>query len=702
MKATGYQPSVGLTVGSNPAQHIVGDRRAYGDGSGFGAMSQGIGAVLTAYEKEREEDMVTDITAAKNEYDKRMSDLLYSDNGLMRRELDGARGIGEEYEQSEKKIREECFGMVPKSKRAHVAFTKMVDAEASRNFSLVRDHSYKQRDAYKAVTFDNMVQLKSETVQKYYKNHELIGANLEDIRTNLYANYVTQKGEAWCESKFNQIEDDIIQKTIESAIANDDKEAAQDLLSAYGDRVEPSKLNSIRSNLINAEKQDAVITMAEQIAKDCEYDVTKIDEVMANVDSYGDVNEGGAYYLAKEYIADMQGTKYSWGGNDKNGIDCSGYTKNVMVKMGWTDIPRTADTQCKWAEDKGMFRPNDGSYQPKAGDLVFIVNTDPNNKNAYKNVTHVGFMDENGNLQQAGSSKGVGSVPMSTFEGKILGYATTGTKTSRMPMGAKEKEALRNKVYNNCVKQKQIEKARVEQTLEAIDDEMWKMSQAGITDPLAYQKVANRYANDKDVYRKAVATADSYTKPSGTGKLSSDEEAQLKDMIDCGEFGSVDKARDRLIQLGASPAEIRNLIDYYQNNEFKSYDWSAMKQRFKNVIGINDNYLWLGAKEAAKDFVRKYKADNDGRLPPEEDVLEAACNAGMKPKIAWYSSKNQYSLWERMGIRRAEMYNMKISKIDESSNGGYIVTYRDGTQQEYTEAEFDAKLEKVRMGERGE
>lgn len=695
MKATGYQPSVGLTVGSNPAQHIVGDRRAYGDGSGFGAMSQGIGAVLTAYEKEREEDMVTDITAAKNEYDKRMNDLLYSDNGLMRREFDGARGIGEEYEQSEKKIREECFGMVPKSKRAHIAFTKMVDAEASRNFSLVRDHSYKQRNAYKAVTFDNMVQLKSETVQKYYNNHELIGANLADIKTNLYANYVTQKGEAWCESKFNQIEDDIIQKTIESAIANDDKEAAQDLLSAFGDRVEPSKLNNIRSNLINAEKQDAVITMAEQIAKDCEYDVTKIDEVMANVDSYGEVNEGGTYYLAKEYIADMQGTKYSWGGNDKNGIDCSGYTKNVMVKMGWTDIPRTADTQCKWAEDKGMFRPNDGSYQPKAGDLVFIVNTDPNNKNAYKNVTHVGFVDENGNLQQAGSSKGVGSVPMSAFEGKILGYATTGTKTSRMPMGAKEKEALRNKVYNNCVKQKQIEKARVEQTLEAIDDEMWKMSQAGITDPLAYQKVANRYANDKDVYRKAIATADSYTKPSGTGKLSEDDMAILKDRIDCGQYADEGFLRESLSSWGVPPHQQRQVLQYYKKHKEDKFDWGAMQQRFNKEIGTKDKVLWYGAKQAGQDYIEEYKRTHQGESPTNAQVLEVVLQSGVKPSVGWLGGAG----YEAMGISNAEMRYFGWADAIDNNDGTVTVIAPSGAEMVVDKDDFDERIERLREGQ---
>lgn len=695
MKATGYQPSVGLTVGSNPAQHIVGDRRAYGDGSGFGAMSQGIGAVLTAYEKEREEDMVTDITAAKNEYDKRMNDLLYSDNGLMRREFDGARGIGEEYEQNEKKIREECFGMVPKSKRAHIAFTKMVDAEASRNFSLVRDHSYKQRNAYKAVTFDNMVQLKSETVQKYYNNHELLRANLEDIRTNLYANYVTQKGEAWCESKFNQIEDDIIQKTIESAIANDDKEAAQDLLSAYGDRVEPSKLNNIRSNLINAEKQDAVITMAEQIAKDCEYDVTKIDEVMANVDSYGEVNEGGAYYLAKEYIADMQGTKYSWGGNDKNGIDCSGYTKNVMVKMGWTDIPRTADTQCKWAEDKGMFRPNDGSYQPKAGDLVFIVNTDPNNKNAYKNVTHVGFVDENGNLQQSGSSKGVGSVPMSTFEGKILGYATTGTKTSRIPMSAKEKEALRNKVYNNCVKQKQIEKARVEQTLEAIDDEMWKMSQAGITDPLAYQKVANRYANDKDVYRKAVATADSYTKPSGTGKLSEDDMAILKDRIDCGQYADEGFLRESLSSWGVPPHQQRQVLQYYKKHKEDKFDWDAMQQRFNKEIGTKDKALWYGAKQAGQDYIEEYKRTHQGESPTNAQVLEVVLQSGVKPSVGWLGGAG----YEAMGISNAEMRYFGWADAIDNNDGTVTVVAPSGAEMVVDKDVFDERIERLREGQ---
>ena len=626
----------------------------------------------------------------------------------MHKELANARGIGKTFEEEEKKIRADILPMLPKYEKAHIAFAKMVDAEANRNFSLVRDHSYKQRDAYKAVTFDNMVQLKSETAQKYYKNHELIGANLADIKTNLYANYVTQKGEAWCEAKFNQIEDDIIVKIISSAQANGDMQAVQDLLSTYGDRVEQSKLNNIRSGAVTAQKQNETITEVDRIVKKYNYDITKIDDMAKEMDYYETVDEGGTYYLGKEYMSSMQGVKYLYGGNGKDGIDCSAYTQQMMQAMKWDDIPRVADAQCKWAEDKGMFRPNDGSYQPKAGDLVFIVNTDPKNKNAYKNVTHVGFVDENGDLQQAGSSKGVGSVPMSTFEGKILGYATTGTRVKRIPRTAKEKQEARNMLWNACVKQQQLEKKRRTQLYNDADNEMWEMAQAGITDRALFQKVANRHMDDKELYRDLMGLVDNYTGQNGgvggtsggskSGSLSSNEEAILKDMIDCGTIANESDLNEFFTQTGVSPAERRKILDYYQNNEFKSFDWNAMKQRFANVIGIRDDRLWRGAKEAAKDYIRQYKANNDGRLPAEEDVLKAACDAGMKPNISsWWGIGEQYSVWERLGIRQAEMYNMKISKIDESSNG-YIVTYRDGSQEALTEDELDAKINKERFG----
>lgn len=85
---------------------------------------------------------------------------------------------------------------------------------------------------------------------------------------------------------------------------------------------------------------------------------------------------------AKRYF----GSPYRWGGNTRNGIDCSGLTKNVYAQVG-ISIPRTADTQLKAST-------RITASQAQLGDLVFYRD---NNGRAY----HVGIYVGNGRMIDA-------------------------------------------------------------------------------------------------------------------------------------------------------------------------------------------------------------------------------------------------------------------------------------------------------------
>lgn len=129
----------------------------------------------------------------------------------------------------------------------------------------------------------------------------------------------------------------------------------------------------------------------------------------------------------------LYGMPYELGADGTNATDCGLFTKSIANAGGYDIGDRSADGQLRHAEENGTFF-NGGT--PKAGSLVFIkgtsdrwtptddwntVQANPSNY-AYKGVTHVGFVDENGNILQAGSS-GVKAVPMSAFDGQIFGYA---------------------------------------------------------------------------------------------------------------------------------------------------------------------------------------------------------------------------------------------------------------------------------------
>ena len=98
---------------------------------------------------------------------------------------------------------------------------------------------------------------------------------------------------------------------------------------------------------------------------------------------------------ARTYI----GTPYKWGGNDKNGIDCSGLLVRSFESVGMK-LPRTTSQQIDLGKKVSL-------KKSKEGDLVFFAFGKSKRK-----VTHVGLVSNRKNNSDikfihASSSKGV-------------------------------------------------------------------------------------------------------------------------------------------------------------------------------------------------------------------------------------------------------------------------------------------------------
>ena len=91
-------------------------------------------------------------------------------------------------------------------------------------------------------------------------------------------------------------------------------------------------------------------------------------------------------------IDSWMGTPYVYGGNSKNGVDCSAFTQAVFRSIG-IEIPRRASRQSIAADDVSL--PN-----LKYGDLVFF-NT------SGSGISHCGIYLGNGEFVHASSSRGV-------------------------------------------------------------------------------------------------------------------------------------------------------------------------------------------------------------------------------------------------------------------------------------------------------
>jgi cell wall-associated NlpC family hydrolase len=76
-------------------------------------------------------------------------------------------------------------------------------------------------------------------------------------------------------------------------------------------------------------------------------------------------------YLADEALK-FQGTPYEWGGNDlSNGVDCSGFVKELMGAIGGPNLPRTAHEQAFVGQAIHRYedlRPGDRLYFKEPGD----------------------------------------------------------------------------------------------------------------------------------------------------------------------------------------------------------------------------------------------------------------------------------------------------------------------------------------------
>lgn len=106
---------------------------------------------------------------------------------------------------------------------------------------------------------------------------------------------------------------------------------------------------------------------------------------------------------AKQWI----GTPYQYGGESKNGADCSGFVMSVYQNAG-IDLPRTSQQQFNYVQLINNF-------EREAGDLVFFKK---NNK-----IFHVGIYLGDNYMIHASSSKGViiQSIDDNYFDDKFAG-----------------------------------------------------------------------------------------------------------------------------------------------------------------------------------------------------------------------------------------------------------------------------------------
>lgn len=152
------------------------------------------------------------------------------------------------------------------------------------------------------------------------------------------------------------------------------------------------------------------------------------------------------------------GTPYLYAGEDKNGVDCSGFVMRVFEDATGVKIPRNS------AEQQRFAKPIDRNLLEK-GDLVFFTS-----KRGGDSVSHVGIVVDSEDFIHASSSRGVIISSLSEdyyvryyhSGGRIIENVFTETEVSKSEVkndstacarpGDKEVEAIRDAVRRAMLK----------------------------------------------------------------------------------------------------------------------------------------------------------------------------------------------------------------------------------------------------------
>lgn len=696
MKITGYQPTVQLNVGNAPKVQAAGDLNSFGGrGQGLGEVSQGLEQMAAVEQKKIEQDMVTDVTNANIEYNKRINDLLYGDDGLMHKEMGNAKTINEDFVAKEKLIRADVMKLVPKYKKAEIAFNTMTDKDAEQRFNIVRNHSFEQKGKERDFNFTNSVDMSSEIAQNNYAVPSLISAELAKVKTLTWATYGSARGEEYCKAVYNKAEAGIVVKAVQTAIANGDTESANNLISTFGSKVAPEYLNPLKANLTKINETNTVLTRAKDIASKAGYDPVKAKEILAGITSIGKVD----YQTFKQkYVDNESGGDY----NAKGAVLSDGdyaIGKYQIMKSNWS----------KWAVDAGLSA--DAKPTPENQEIIADAKLKPLFEKYGAEGAFVALYagEQNAVRWLNGENTAIGDNGKEyswddVQEGgapSVRQYVKNGMSgLAPKEMDASERQTLENAVLGEIDRNTKIKKAQASQIADAANTEMYELYKSGVRDPQAFADIATKYGGNADTFQAANNEAAYYIKLSGGGGgkgLTDAEESKLIDMIDMGEVNDKEVLRTKLNEAGATPEQKTKFLNMYDSKTKKEgkyqYDYSALKQGLFKVVGFKDDSLWTGAKSAAEDFIADYKDTHNGAMPSFNQVQDVVNNAGIKPaKPSWFSKGDNLAGYEKLGIRQAVMVNMGLADAIENKDGSITLVYDNGQTVLVDASSFKAKI----------
>lgn len=623
---------------------------------------------------------------AMNDYNEQVNNLLYNnENGLMHLQGSAAENMGLTYAAAEKKIREDVLSKHKVMMRgANVALNNSLEKIATGNSRAIMQYEFKQSEVAKDITLANSEQSFSMSAQKMFRDVESVGAYAD-----LYAMQAGERykfsGDEVVEAQMRKAKGKIYKAALSEALAKEDFNSYHKLLKEgnsfleAGDRANFDKIsytkqrNSFERNIAQeafsmfGRDKKAAYKYIEQHQGYGNSTSSNVDKVRALIGKIPFYAEDGTNCMRTMGIA-LKGTPYE----------------------GQINVDQAIST----ADKLGQLMSPD-NYTPKPGDLA--VN---------ENGNHIVMITENGGTIQNGKSKnGVYESNYSAAEmssdGKVKYYIRTSdyNEQNNDAMDPESGDRAKRQYDRLFAEQQHIEQAEKLNIYKDVTDyvESAILGENGAQLTLAEaQSWAREYAgNDLQKLKEAMKIVNSTFKIYGINTTKGGANLNM-DAIDkvFTKFTNPSDLREWCSEYGFNATQTKQVLSRYKQYYNKTGDfsipWNDLK---KELLGTKptprDLIRWQGAMNYAKGELAKGAKYEDLVANPVVARNLLAKALGEKAYYKGMFSSNKTTL--------ADVYNIGGYDFEaDEANGSVIVYNRDGSVENLSKEDFEARIENGR------
>lgn len=270
MKLQSYEPQVRMSQPKSAAVVVNNDVNAYGNGSGadFRDLSQAVNKWTAELDKQIENDDRTAILKAVDAYNQGRYDIMYNENdGLMHAKGESANGISQAYVEKNNILRSQVLDTYKVTKKENLAgLVDIMDRAGLAGYSKVNELQHKEGEAVKDAALNNNITNVATMLQKDYSTPGAIDNAIQNAHLLISLRY-GDAGKDIIEAANRKADEKILEATISQAIAQDNFQAAANILKQYGNAISTEKHSKFTDTIQQKGSQEYVLKLGRQASE---------------------------------------------------------------------------------------------------------------------------------------------------------------------------------------------------------------------------------------------------------------------------------------------------------------------------------------------------------------------------------------------------------------------------------------------------